>query len=80
MAFNPLDDRLTVTDLQVTDDVTIGDDLTVAGSTNLGVGLKIQSLNAILTQTCKLLCSGQYSQYRFQTNTYKRYHILCGVN
>jgi hypothetical protein len=56
MTFNPLDNRLTVTDLQVTDDVTIGDDLTVTGSTALGFGLKIDTLNSIISQTCRLLC------------------------
>ena len=56
MTFNPLNNRLTVTDLQATDDVTIGDDLTVAGSTSLGVGVKIQTLNTIISQTCRLLC------------------------
>ena len=56
MTFNPLDNRLTVTDLQVTDDVTIDDDLTVTGSTSLGVGLKIQTLNSFISETCRLLC------------------------
>ena len=54
--YNPSTETMNVGTINTTQDISIGDDLSVVGSTSLGSGLKIQTLNTIISETCRLLC------------------------